>query len=82
MSAIAPAQRARTTAVIAAVAAVLAVLGCSESGPLTAPTQARPLQEAATPASQAAITLRGPRLSGYALASGRIGDSLQTPLGK
>jgi hypothetical protein len=70
MSTIASAPRARTAAAIAAVVAALAILGCGDSGRLTAPPQVRSPQ-------QATITLRGPRLSGYALASGRAGDSLQ-----
>jgi predicted small lipoprotein YifL len=75
MRTIASAPRARTAALTAAVAAALALLGCAESGPLTAPPQAKS-------ASQATITLRGPRYSGYALASGRVADSLQVPQGK
>jgi hypothetical protein len=81
MSTARSAQRARTAALIAA---ALAALACSESGPLTAPPQLT--RSAPTPAAQASglrpgIEVRGPSYSGYALASGRV-DSLPTTQGK
>jgi predicted small lipoprotein YifL len=74
MRTIASAPRVRTAALIAAISAALAISGCSESGPLTAPRLAKA-------APQTTITLRGPHFSGYALASGRA-DSLPAREGK
>jgi hypothetical protein len=75
-------QRALTAALIAA---AVAALGCSDSGPLTAParlTSGVSAQTKQTPASPAIIDARGPSRSGYALASGRLADSLAAPAGK
>ena len=75
-------QRALTAALIAAAAAAL---GCSDGGSLTAPThltRGGSAQAKQTPASSSVIDVRGPSYSGYALASGRIPDSLAAPAGK
>jgi hypothetical protein len=75
-------QRALTTALIAA---ALAALGCSDGGPLTAPAHfIRPgsVQGTQAQGSPSTIDVRGPSRSGYALASGRIPDSLAASAGK
>jgi hypothetical protein len=75
-------QRALT---IALIAAALAALGCSDAGQLTAPaplTRAGSAQSAQAQASPSILDVRGPRRSGYALASGRIPDSLSASAGK
>jgi hypothetical protein len=75
-------RRALTTALIAA---ALAALGCSDSGPLTAPghvTRAGSVQGAQAQGSPSIVDIRGPSRSGYALASGRISDSLAASAGK
>lgn len=82
MSTIVSVRCARTAALIAA---SLIALGCSQGGTVTAPpltTPASPVSPVSSGASNAPLTLNGPRLSGYALASGRITDSLPAPTGK
>jgi hypothetical protein len=75
-------QRVLTAVLIAA---AVAAVGCNDGASLTAPThltRAASTQAKQTPASPASIDVRGPSRSGYALASGRIADSLAAPAGK
>jgi hypothetical protein len=72
-------QRARIAALIAA---ALAALGCGEAPPLTAPALRPPAASDHGTRGIAPITAgTDPRLSGYALASGRI-DTLSAPHAK
>lgn len=78
MSTIVIARPARTAALIAA---ALSALACGGTGSLTAPTRVGAAVSAPSLQPLApTIAVQGPRLSGYALASGRVADSLTAPV--